>query len=339
MKKLMLGLITCITLLVIALQWSEGALAPVRQKKIGVLVASDLRMSKVSGLQEGLPHYNLTPNQNVSLILKNARDDLSELPRLAQELVNENVDVIVTTGTFETFTAKEALGERKTPVVFIGVGCSVEMGLVRDTVNPGCNITGVDSHYVQLSGKRLEYLKRLAPSIKQVMVLYNPLSTPIGPSAVYLYEAADKLNVQLNLQQATTPAEVREILAKSQLEGNDAVMLMCSLLFEQMTEELAQWGKNQGIPVMGVSEQQTEKGLLASYGLPYKEEGRQAARIVSNVLRKKDPADIPIESPAKLDFYLNVETAKSIGIPLNRPQLPFVTQYIEGARGQEREKY
>lgn len=304
-------------------------MAPVYPKKIGVLIASDLRLQKVEGLRAELPHYGLLEAKNIEIIEKNAKDNLPSLSQLARELVAEDVDTIVATGTFETFAARDAVGDRKIPIVFIGVGCSVEMGLVQNTVNPGCNITGVDSHYVQLSGKRLEYLKRISPNIQRVLVLYNPHSTPIGPSAVYLYEAAEKLGVQLTLKSVDTQAQVLEVLQTVNKVEYGGVMLMCSLLFELMTEQVAQWSVTAGIPVMGVNEQQTVKGLLASYGLPYREEGKQAARIISNVLRNKNAADIPIEFPAKLEFYLNVDTAVKLGLPIDRASLPFVTHYIE----------
>lgn len=314
-------------------QFTGHSVVPASSKKIGVLIASDLRLLKVEGLREGLPQYGLVEGKNVEIIVKNAKDNLAILPQLAQELVAADVDVIVTTGTFETFAARDVVGERKIPLIFVGVGCSVEMGLVQDIVSPGCNITGVDSHYVQLSGKRLEYLKRLSPAIKRVLVLYNPRSTPIGPSAIYLYEAAEKLGVELTLTPVATQEQVIATLQTVNKEEYGGIMLMCSLLFESMTEQITKWSIAATVPVMGVSEQQTAKGLLASYGLPYKEEGKQGARIVSSVLRNKNAADTPIESPAKLEFYLNVDTARKLGLPIDRASLPFVTHYIEAASG------
>lgn len=300
-----------------------------KEKRIGMLVASDIRMTKVEGLKAGLANYGYLEGENIHLIVKNAGNDLDLLPQYAKEFVNENVDVIVTTGTYETLAAKEATAKAQLPVVFVGLGCSVEMGIVKDSVNPGCNVTGVDSHYVELSGKRLEYLKRLKPSIQRVLVLYNPKSTPIGPSARYLYEAADKLAIQLKLVPTANSHEVKAALGENR-EQADAVLLMCSLLFEIMTDYLTEWSIAEKVPVMGVSEQQAEKGILASYGLPYMEEGRQAARIVGNVLRKQNPANIPVESPARLEFYLNVKSAKQLGIEVNPSELPFITKYIEG---------
>ncbi|SDF42289.1 ABC transporter substrate-binding protein [Sporolituus thermophilus] len=321
------GLAATVIIMMVFYFAGQGASAN-QPKKIGVLVASDLRLPKLEGLRVGLPHYGFVEGKDVSIIVKNAGNNVSLLPKLAKELVTDKVDVIVTTGTFETFAAKEATEAVQVPVVFVGVGCSVEMGIVKDTVNPGCNVTGVDSHYVQLSGKRLEYLKRLVPEIRQVLVLYNPHSTPIGPSAAYLYEAAEKFNVTMKLISVTTSQEVMAALEKEK-GWTDGVLLMCSLLFEAMSECLADWSIAEKIPVMGVSEQQTQKGLLASYGLPYKEEGRQAARIVSNILRNQEPANIPVESPARLEFHLNTRTAKKLGIQINHSTLPFVTKYIE----------
>lgn len=295
--------------------------------KIGVLTITEERLIKVEGMHEGLKQYGLSED-NVDIIIKNALGDIEILDQLAQELVDMKVDIIVTTGTSETAAAKKATMDKEIPVAFIGVGCTVELGFVKGNISTDCNITGVDSHYVQLSGKRLEFLKRLVPNTEKVLVLYNPETTPFGPSSEFLYDAAEKLNIQLDIVSVTDQDEVIKVL-KEKSDSVDGVMLMCSLLFESIIDSIVDITLEKQIPVMGVTDRQVEEGILAFYGSTSYNEGVQAARIVANMLKGQDPRIIPIESPERLELYVNVDTAKKLGVDIETSKMPFVDHFVQ----------
>lgn len=295
--------------------------------KIGVLTVNDERLAKIEGMHEGLKQYGLSDN-DVDIIIKNASGDVNRLDQLGQELVNIGVDVIITTGTSETTAAKKATMDQEIPVAFIGVGCTVELDLVKDNISTACNITGVDSHYVQLSGKRLEFLKRLVPNTKKVLVLYNPETTPFGPSSIFLYDAADKLDIQLDIVPVIDHKEVLAVLNEKG-DSVDGVMLMCSLLFESIIDSIVDITLEKQLPVMGVTDRQVEKGVLAFYGSTTYNEGIQAARIVVNILKGQDPRIIPIESPEQLELYINLDTARKLNVDIETPDMPFVDHFIQ----------
>jgi putative ABC transport system substrate-binding protein len=294
--------------------------------KIGVLTFIEGRLDKVDGMREGLKRYGLYED-NVEIIVKNADENIDDLEKMAQELVDENVDVIVTLGIDETTAAKKATAQSQIPVAFIGVACTVGLGFVEDRISPGCNITGVDSYYVQLSGKRIEFLKRLVPSVKKVLVLYNPLNMPIDASIEYLYDAADKYDVELDIVPATEADEVLNILNEKS-KTTDGVMLMCSLLFNSIIEEIIDISIENKLPLIAVSNKHVEKGALAFYGGTNYNEGAQAARIVVNILKGQDPKIIPIESPEKLELYVNMDTARKLGIDIKASDMPYVDHFI-----------
>lgn len=295
--------------------------------KIGFLVGGDTRMGKVNGLIDGLYNYGYSKD-DFKTIIKNGKEDKEKLEPLARELVEEDVDIIITTGTHETAAAKKYADEKGIPVVFIGVGCTVELGIVQDKISPGCNITGVDSHYVELSGKRLEFLKRLVPETKDVLILYNSLTTPFGPSSEILYEAAEKLDVDLEIVSVTSPQEVTDAI-KSNYSKFDGIMLMCSLLFETTIEDIVDASLTYKIPIIGVNETQVQKGLLAFYGSTNYREGFQAARLVINILGGHDPKNIPIETPENLELHINVETAKALGVEIDYCEMTFVDKFVK----------
>lgn len=295
--------------------------------KIGVISTNDERLHKVYAMIEGLSDYGYD-EEELQIIIKNAEGDVKRLDNLIKEVIDEDVDVIVTTGSSGTSVAKEYTKDTNIPVVFIGVGCTVELGYVEDKINTGCNITGIDSHYVQLSGKRLEFLKKLVPDTEKILILYNPLFTPLGPSSTFLYEAAEKLEIELDFFPVQNRDDIINTISDNHSDF-DGMMLMCSLLFENTVEEIIDVSLKYKLPVMGVSDIQVEKGLLGFYGSTNYDEGKQASRIIANILEGQDPKIIPIESPEKLECHINVKTAKALNIEIDYSEMSFVDKFVE----------
>jgi len=336
MKKSITAIILLIVLLAISIPHMEKRFDKYINKgtnvkyRIGVITATDIRMGKVEAMIDGLYHYGYK-KEELEIIIKNAKGDRSKLDSFAEELVEENVDIIITTGTFETSAAKRYADNKEIPIIFIGVSCTVELGFIDDIISPGCNITGVDSHYVRLSGKRLEFLKRIVPDTKNVLILYNPLTTPFGPSSKFLYEAADKLKIELELISVTNRDEIIETISENHTKF-DGIMLMCSLLFESTIEDIVNASLEYKIPVMGINDTQVEKGILAFYGSTNYNEGFQSARLVANILEGQNPKIIPIESPENLELHINVDTAKALGIEIDYSKMTFVDKFVKTER-------
>ena len=295
------------------------------KKKVGVILSSVSGSSKVDGMIRGLGQYGYSRDE-LEIIIKNSHGDREKIEILSRELIEEKVDIIITTGAFETRAIKEITDD--IPVIFIGVGCSVELGYVKDNIATGSNITGVDSHYVQLSGKRLEFLKRIIPETKKVLILYNPIITPFGPSSEMFHEAARKLDIELEIVSVDTKEEIISELEKNK-DSVDGVMLMCNFLLDSSIDSIVQVTLENKIPVMGLNDYQVEKGILGFYGSTSNNEGIQAARLVANVLKGQNTMNIPIEAPEKLEFHLNFNTAEALGIELEESNLVFIDKFIK----------
>lgn len=237
------------------------------KKIIGVLLASDMRLPKLNGLKEGLTRYGYVEGKNVSYIIHNAGQQPDLVPALAQELANKHPDVIVVTGEPEDLAAQKATVDSQIPIVFVGVGFAQDIGLVKSYASPGNNITGVDNYYLELSGKRLEYFQRLLPDIKKVAVLYDPRGTPPKPTLDHLQTISKQLNLELQAIPVGNREDVVAAVRALDRQEVDGIMLLCSLLLESITDAISPVALEKGFPVMGVSENQTLKGLLASYGI------------------------------------------------------------------------
>lgn len=302
---------------------------PPSRPKIGVIVATDNRIKKVEAMRRALEDYGYR-SEDIDFIVKNAKGNKKKLPELAQELVEAGVDLIVTTGTFETYAAQSQAQESEIPIVFIGVSCTVELGIVDNKISPGFNITGVDSHYVQLSGKRLEFLKRIVPTVEKVLVLYNPSTIPFDPSAEILCDAADKLDITLEFISIDSSAEIMKAIEENHGKV-DGAMLMCSLLFESAIEDIVAASIRYKLPVVGVDDTQVEKGILAFYGSTNENDGIQGARLVANILNGQDPKMIPIEFAEILDLHINVDTAEALGIKIDYDKMTYVNKFVRNS--------
>jgi len=297
-------------------------------KEIGILMGSDLRIEKIEGLIEGLEKYGYEENKNIEFTIISSGDNISTLPQLALELAEQNPDVLVATGEKEVCALQQATKESQIPIVFIGVGLAQELGFVESYSRPGGNITGVDNYYLKLSGKRLEYFQRLIPDIKNIAVIYDKTVTPAPYTLNFLDQVASQLNINLLTIGIENEAEALQYLQNINAEEVDGVILLCSLLMESITDSIIIPIQQKGIPALGVSENQTKKGFLASYGMSYRDQGIQASRIVAKVLQGQDPALIPIEAPAKVDFIINTEVAEQFQDKIDPAGFACATKFI-----------
>ena len=296
-------------------------------KTVAFLMASDISEEKIDGVKQGMNRYGFIEGENVNFITENAHGDNLLLPKLAQQLIKAQPDVIVVTGDDEATAAKNTLSNQKIPIVFVGVGSPVDLGLVNDLLLPGGNVTGVENCTVQLSGKRLEYFKRLLPRLNKVTVLYDPAAENSLKSLPYLEEVAGKLQLKIVPAAVTSSSEVVQELQKIDPEAGNGAMLLCSILFESVVDEIKPVIYNRQIPLMGAGEARGVDGLFASYGMPYYQQGEQASRLVAKVLNGDNPAFIPVESPSRVELIVNTDVINKFGLNLDSGGLSLVTQF------------
>jgi len=327
------SVIAIVLVLTITLVLSISSFAKINavesRKTIGVLISSGYRMPKVEGVKKGLEEYQFIEGETVQYSIKDAGLSYESLPRLAEELVEEHPDIIFVTGELEALAAQKAAQATQIPIVFVGVGSAKEIGLIESYDSPGKNITGVENYYLILSGKRLEYFQRLLPGVKNIAVMYDPRNIPVKSTLTFLNEASQRLKLEIQANPVESREEILEVMNGLDIQQVDGVMFLCSQLLESVTDEVSPIALKKRIPIMGVSEEQTANGLLASYGMPYYEQGLQASRLVAKVLQGENASLIPVEAPAKVEFIVNPETAKKMQLELDPAGLTCVTKFVK----------
>jgi putative ABC transport system substrate-binding protein len=240
--------------------------------------------------------------------------DINALHAAAHELVQGGVDLLFVSTDEAARAAQQATTE--IPVVFAGVADPIGRGLVQSFAHPGGNITGVTDMELHLGPKRLQMFKEMLPHLQRVLFPYDAADAyAVTMSNVYR-DAARKLDIQLLAQAVRTQEEVRAALAqlrKSEVEGILAPWSLSlnipGLILEAATQ--------QGIPTMfSATFFPEEQGALASYAPDTYGTGKQAARLVDKILKGTKPAAIPVEVNSKIEFVINLKTAKALGLTI-----------------------
>ncbi len=135
---------------------------------VGVLIVPDVERL---AFRQGLRDLGYVEDQTIRLQIRSAKGDLQRLPELAAELVRFNVAVIVAVFTPAVLAARDATKE--IPIVMLGVGDPVGMGIVASLARPGGNITGTGGLAAQEAAKNLELLTEALPSLRRVAALCN----------------------------------------------------------------------------------------------------------------------------------------------------------------------
>ena len=266
--------------------------------------------------------------QNIVIDYRFAAGRFDRLPQLAAELVQLNVDVIVSVVTQASLAAKNAT--RTIPIVIVSVGDPVGAGLVASLARPGANVTGNSSMTIEVIGKSLALLKQAVPKASPMAVLWNPDNVTYQGQILRETEAAAwKLGIQLQTFGVRGPDEFGPRFAAI-ISANAATLLVLpDPVFSAYTARVAELANESHLPTMyGLREDAVAGGLMA-YGPNYADLYRRAASYVNKILKGTKPADLPVERPTNFEFVINLKTAKLLGIELPPTLLALADEVIE----------
>jgi putative ABC transport system substrate-binding protein len=264
---------------------------------------------------------------NLVLDARFAEGKLAQLPALVTELVQQQVDLIVTLGNAAPHAAKAAT--TTIPIVMVGADDPVGTGLVASLARPGGNITGLSAFATDLSGKRLELLKEAVPTLSRVAVLWNTASSAMQIRFDQLHVAAPALGVTLHPLGVREASDVEHAIAAMTQERPDVLFIITDVLTARHSKRLVDFAAQRQLPTMFEYRAPVAVGGLMAYGPSAMDQARRAAYYVDRILRGTKPADLPVEQPMKLELVINLKTAKTLGIPLPPSLLLLADEVIQ----------
>jgi putative ABC transport system substrate-binding protein len=235
------------------------------------------------------------------------------------EFVRLKVDAIVTSGTPSVLALMQATSS--IPIVFVAVGDPVANGLVKSLARPGGNVTGLSNQTRDLAGKRVEILREVIPGLRRLAILAN-----VGNDAVVL-EMRDVQVAARTLGYEVITLEIRrsEDIApafETLRDRADAMYIVIDALVVINRVSINTLALNARLPTMHAFRESVEAGGLISYGPNFSELWRRSAEYIDKILRGTKPADIPVEQPTKFDLVINLKTAKTLGLSVQRTPVP-----------------
>jgi putative ABC transport system substrate-binding protein len=179
------------------------------------------------------------------------------------------------------------------------------------------NFTGVETDDTQLTAKRLEVMTQLLPDAQRILIPYVPSITPSVRSIEVAEEAAPRLGVELTLVGVETGDDIRAAASSITADAVDAILLVPAAPVRQFMKELLYPASvAHQVPIVSYNKSDLALGAAMSYAGTRYANGVQAARMVDRILHGADPADIPIETPQKLEFVINRLVLDRLGLEL-----------------------
>jgi putative ABC transport system substrate-binding protein len=283
-------------------------------RRIGVIHQGGVYAGAVEGLRQGLRELGLEEDRHVVLDIRDTRGDLKAVAGAAKDLERRKVDLIYTVATSVTLAAKGATAQ--TPIVFFAGTDPVGTGLVESLAKPGGRLTGVHSQATDLTPKRLEVLKEMIPGLARVLTVYNPANPVAGEAIRLAREAARQLGVQFVERHVRSVEELRQALHAIKPREWDAYFYTADAMVASHASLIIDTARVKRLPTMFHEDTLVAKGALASYGTPYRDMGRISAKHVQRILAGASPKDLPVESYDKIEFVLNLRTAREIGLTI-----------------------
>jgi putative tryptophan/tyrosine transport system substrate-binding protein len=251
--------------------------------------------------------------QNIIFESRYWEGKVERLPELTAELVRLKCDVIFTTGTEAAMAAKNAT--KTIPVVMGFGGDAVRLGIIADLSRPGGNITGLTSINAELSGKRLELLKEVVPTIARVALLWSP-GNPNTQVLTETESVARSLRLDIQTVEVNTAKDFEGAFRTATKKHAQALMLGGGGFLNAHQKPIVELAAKTRLPAIYPNIQFVDAGGLMAYAEDRTYMFRRAAEYVDKILKGARPADLPVERPKKFELVINLKTAKQIGLTI-----------------------
>jgi putative ABC transport system substrate-binding protein len=310
---------------------SLSAQQTARPRRIGVLLGVSPRdaewLRRVASFTQALHQLGWIEDRNVAFEIRYAEGKLDRLPALVAELIQANVDIVVTQGSEPVQAARKATDT--IPIVMASVGDAVGAGFVASLARPGGNVTGLTLVASEQSAKRLELLKEILPRLARVAVLWNSNNASHPLQLKEMEGAAPVLGIQLQSLPVADAIDLEKALQSAAEASAEALITMDDLLIISHRARIVDLATRQRLPVMGEFKPFATAGALMSYAPDQIDMWRRAAGYVDKIFKGSKPADLPVEQPIKFELIVNLKSAKALGLRIPESFLVRADEVIE----------
>jgi putative ABC transport system substrate-binding protein len=281
----------------------------------------------IDTFRQALDDLGYNEGKNVRFEYRYAKGDNERFPELANELIGLNVDVILTWSTDATLAAKQAT--TTIPIVMGAVGDPLGSGVVTNLAHPGANITGLSERAAQLDAKRLQLLKEVVPGLSRVAILFNPTNRYMPLALESAQKGAQVLHVSLAVYEVYDTTTLDAAFVTLTKDRPDAFLVPADTFLVSQRSRIAQFAIENKLPSVYTYREYIEAGGLIAYTPDYNDLFRRAASYVDKILKGAKPGDLPIEQPRGFHLFINLKTARALGLTVPPRLLAGADEVIE----------
>src|SRR6516225_4678050 len=263
---------------------------------------------------ERLRELGWIEGHTVAIEYRWAESHSERFPQIAADLVRAPVDIIVVTSTAAALVCKQATPV--IPIVFPLTGDPLGTGLVASLARPGGNVTGLSNQAADLAGKRLEILREVAPGLRRLAILANAEYPGRVSEMADIQTAAHRLGLNVAAFDIRRSEDFAPVFDTMRKDGAEALYVVGDTLMNSNRVCISTLAMNARLPTIYVAREYVEAGGLISYGANIPHLFRRAAELVDKILRGAKPGDIPVVQPTKFELFINLTTAKALGLTI-----------------------
>ena len=284
---------------------------------------------RLSAFLQGLSAMGFDDGRNVKIEYRWADGQIDRFPTLAADLVSRKVSVIATPGSGVAALAAKA-ATTTIPVIFETGLDPIAAGLVKSLSRPEGNITGITSLNVAVAPKGLELLHELVPQANSLAVIVNPANPVNTDTNLKNLEApARARGLQLHVLNASTERDFDAAFARLVQLHAGGLVVAPDIIFNSRGQQLAALTLKHAVPAVHTVREFAVAGGLMSYGGNIRETHRQAGIYTGRILKGEKPADLPVQQVTKVEFVINLKTAKALGLTVPNTLIGRADEVIE----------
>jgi putative ABC transport system substrate-binding protein len=310
-----------------AVAWPLTASAQQQGKIVTIGVLAIEPWSPIDTFRQALDDLGYIEGKNVRFEYRYAKGNNERLPELANDLVGLNVDVILTWGTDAVLAAKQAT--TTIPIVMGVIGDPLGIGIVTNLAHPGGNITGCSLDSAELEAKRLQLLKELVPGLSRVAILFNPTNHYMPLALQSARKGAQLLHLSLAVYKVYDTTTLDAAFATLTKDRPDAFLVPADTFLASQRGRIAQFAIENKLPSAYTFREYIEAGGLLAYTPNYKDLFRRAASYVDKILKGAKPGELPIQQPRGFHLFINLKTARALGLTVPRRLIAGADEVIE----------
>ena len=281
---------------------------------IGSLNTAEQFIDAFEGFKSRMVELGYKEGHNVRYAHHNSKGNADVLRSMAQKLVDDKVDMIITTSTTGTVVAAKATAGTRIPVVFLSAGNPQK--LVKNYGTSGSNLAGISSASLELTAKRFELLKELYPRAKRIAMPVDPKGVNYQSIVAEIQESTPRLGYAVSEVHVLSVADVAKVAPSITRKNYDGIFMPADSLVSEGIKAWVRQSIKEKLPLVTSLLVNVKRGCLLTYASDYTALGKQGAVLADKILKGAKAADLPIELPDKIFLALNLKTAKAIGLKI-----------------------